>query len=400
MKKNLLLLLCFACAMNVMTAQTKSARIESDTTVVVGAARLDLFVPSLKGKHVAIVANQTSLVSKTHLVDTLLRMGVVVDRIFCPEHGFRGGVEAGAKVESTIDPKTKLPVVSLYGNSKKPTPEQLKNIDVVLFDLQDVGVRFYTYISTLHYVMEACAENNKPLVVLDRPNPNGYFVDGPVLKPDCKSFVGLHPVPIVYGMTIGEYAQMVNGEKWLANGVSCQLSVIPIKNYSHLTRYVLPVAPSPNLQSMQSVYLYPSLCLFEGTPISVGRGTARPFEVVGHPKLKKMDFTFTPKAIPGKSEKPVCNGELCFGYDLGEFAREFLGKSNSVNIFWIIDLYNAYPDKKTFFTPFFNKLAGDKSLQEMIVAGKKDQEIRESWKPAINQFKVIRKRYLIYPDFE
>jgi uncharacterized protein YbbC (DUF1343 family) len=368
--------------------------------VKVGASRIEIYSNVLKNKHVAIVGNQTSVIGKTNLVDTLVRLGLTIDKIFCPEHGFRGEVEAGGVVASSVDKTTGIPVVSLYGNNKKPTAAQLKGIDVVVFDLQDVGVRFYTYISTLHYVMEACAENHIQLVLLDRPNPNGYFIDGPVLKPDCKSFVGMHPVPIAYGMTIGEYAQMINGEKWLANGIQCELTVIPLFNYMHKIRYTLPVAPSPNLQTMNAVYLYPSLCLFEGTPLSVGRGTDFPFEVVGYPNPKFGNFTFTPKAIPGKAENPPCKNQLCHGYNLSRFSDIVLKDTNAIQLFWIIEAYKSYPDKPKFFTPFFDKLAGDKSLKEMIVAGKSEVEIKKSWKVPIQAFKQIRKKYLIYPDFE
>lgn len=383
---------------------SSAAQVESDSMMLpeikTGASRIEMYFSMLQNKHVAIVGNQTSVVGKTHLVDTLVRLGVAIDQIFCPEHGFRGEAEAGSQVISSMDKMTGIPVISLYGNNKKPTAEQLKGIQVLVFDLQDVGVRFYTYISTLHYVMEACAENHIPVIVLDRPNPNGYFIDGPVLMPDCQSFVGMHPVPIVYGMTIGEYAQMINGEKWLKDGIQCKLTVIPLINYTHKSRYVLPVAPSPNLQAMQSIYLYPSLCLFEGTPMSIGRGTDFPFEVVGYPNFSFGKYTFTPKAIAGKSENPPFKNQLCYGYKLTEFSDLILKDTNAIQLFWIIEAYNSYPDKLKFFTPFFDKLAGDKLLKEMIRSGKSEMEIKKSWKAPIQSFKLMRKKYLMYPDFE
>jgi len=380
-------------------AQTEIPESSFQPDVNVGASRIELYFNSLKDKHVAIVGNQTSVIGQTNLVDTLVKLGLTIDKIFCPEHGFRGEAEAGADVASSIDKKTGISVVSLYGNNKKPTPEQLKGIELVVFDLQDVGVRFYTYISTLHYVMEACAENNIPLIVLDRPNPN-CFIDGPVLKPDCKSFVGMHPVPIAYGMTIGEYAHMINGEHWLENGVECDLTVIPLANYTHATKYCLPVAPSPNLSTMQAIYLYPSLCLFEGTSFSIGRGTNTPFEVVGHPDNPLGDYCFTPVVIPGKSENPPCLGKECRGFLLTDFSDEFLKKDNLINIFWIIDLYKKFPEQNCFFTSFFDRLAGDKSLRQMIVAGVPEEDIRARWQTDIELFKLIRKNYLLYPDFE
>jgi uncharacterized protein YbbC (DUF1343 family) len=393
-----LLLFCWISLWGMAQTEIPESLFQPDVNV--GASRIELYFNSLKDKHVAIVGNQTSVIGQTNLVDTLVKLGLTIDKIFCPEHGFRGEAEAGATVASSVDKTTGIPVVSLYGNNKKPTAIQLKGIQVVVFDLQDVGVRFYTYISTLHYVMEACAENHIPLVLLDRPNPNGYFIDGPMLKPDCKSFVGMHPVPIAYGMTIGEYAQMINGEKWLNNGIQCELTVIPLSNYTHKTRYKLPVAPSPNLQTMNAIYLYPSLCLFEGTPLSVGRGTDCPFEVVGYPNPKFGTYTFTPKVIPGKSENPPCKNQQCYGYNLSKFSDMVLKDTNAIQLFWIIEAYKSYPDKQKFFTPFFDKLAGDKLLKGMIVAGKSEMEIKKSWEVPIQAFKMIRKKYLIYPDFE
>ena len=315
-----------------------------------GACQVDEYLSLLQGKRVAVCANQTSLVDQTHLVDTLLSYRINVKKIFCPEHGFRGKAEAGAHIASSTDPKTGLPIISLYGNNKKPQPEQMKDLDVVVFDLQDVGCRFYTYISTLHYVMEAAAENNVQVVVLDRPNPNGYFVDGPVLEPKYRSFVGMHPVPVVYGMTIGEYAQMINGEGWLANGAQCDLTVVPIEFYNHDTRYALPVAPSPNLPTEESIYLYPSLCFFEGTNISIGRGTSTPFEIYGSPSFQEGDCTFTPKPIPGVSENPPCKNQICEGFKLTKVAEDGLEmRVNQLQLDYLLNAYRLCPNKENFF---------------------------------------------------
>ncbi len=367
-----------------------------------GACQMDEYLSLLQGKRVAVCANQTSLIDQTHLVDTLLSCRINVKKIFCPEHGFRGNAEAGAHIASSTDPKTGLPIISLYGNNKKPLPEQIKDLDVVVFDLQDVGCRFYTYISTLHYVMEAAAENNVQVVVLDRPNPNGYFVDGPVLEPKYRSFVGMHPVPVVYGMTIGEYAQMINGEGWLANGVQCDLTVVPIAMYNHDTRYALPVAPSPNLPTEESIYLYPSLCFFEGTNISIGRGTSTPFEIYGSPTFPKGDYTFTPKPIPGVSENPPCKNQTCNGFLLTEIAKDGLRKGdNQLQLDYLLNAYRLYPNKDNFITntSFFDKLAGTDQLRKQIAAGKIADEIRQSWQPSLDSFMTVREKYLLYPDF-
>lgn len=369
-------------------------------TVQTGADRLESFLWLLDGKRVAVCGNQTSMVGGVHLVDTLLRRNVNVVKIFCPEHGFRGNAEAGAHIASGNDPKTGLPIISLYGKNKKPLPEQLKDVDVIVFDLQDVGCRFYTYISTLHYVMEAVAETNIPLLVLDRPNPNGYFVDGPVLDQKFKSFVGMHPVPIVYGMTIGEYAQMINGEGWLAGGVKCNLAVVKLQHYTHNTRYALPVPPSPNLPNAESIYLYPSLCLFEGTNISVGRGTTLPFQIYGAPMMKGGDYTFTPAPIRGVSENPPHNGKACHGYYLKEYATTHLDSANSFNLQYLLTAYRQYSDKEHFFinANFFDKLAGSDQLRKQLVAGMSEEEIRMSWQEDLENFKSIRKKYLLYPE--
>lgn len=369
---------------------------------VVGAALMDEYLPLLQGKRVAVCGNHTSMVGNAHLVDTLLSRGVNVTTIFCPEHGFRGDAEAGANIQSTVDSKTGLPIVSLYGKNKKPQPEQVKNLDVIVFDIQDVGCRFYTYISTLHYVMEAAAENGVKVIILDRPNPNGYFVDGPVLKPEFRSFVGMHCVPVVHGMTIGEYGQMVNGEGWLDNGVKCDLTVVKMRGYDHTMRYSLPIAPSPNLQSDAAVFLYPSLCLFEGTNVSVGRGTDRPFEMFGCPEMQSGDFFFTPHPIKGVSENPPFNGQECRGYQLTAVATAHLNSFNIFNVAFLQLAYRDFPNQSKFFLSngFFNKLAGNDELQKQIIYGVSADDIRASWKEDLDKFKAIRSQYLLYPDFE
>jgi len=361
-----------------------------------GIERLYLVVDSLKGKRVAVVGNQTSVVKKTHLVDTLLSLKVNVTKVFSPEHGFRGEADAGEKVNSSIDKKTGLPLVSLYGNHKKPTVQDFENVDVVIFDIQDVGVRFYTYISTLHYVMEACAEQQKPLIVLDRPNPNAHYIDGPVMKEEWKSFVGMHKVPIVYGMTIGEYAKMINGEGWLANGAKCALWVVPIRNYNHRTPYSLPVAPSPNLRSDRAIELYPSLCLFEGTTVSLGRGTEKPFEVFGHPNFKNTPYTFVPKSVPGAKTPPQLNN-VCYGYDL---SNEQVGRLNRINLQYLLEARRLLGDSAILIDQksFFNKLAGTEKLAEQIMQMLSEDEIRNSWQPEIDSFKQVRAKYLMYKD--
>ena len=357
------------------------------------AMQMDDYLTLLQGKRVGVVGNQTSIVGDRHLVDTLLSLGVDIRKIYTPEHGFRGTADAGAKVNSGKDEKTGIPIVSLYGKNKKPTPEMLQGIDIILFDLQDVGVRFYTYISTMSYVMEAAAENSIPVVVLDRPNPNGFYVDGPVLKPENHSFVGMHQVPVVYGMTIGEYALMVNGEGWLKDGIACDLTVIPIKGYNRDAIYELPVKPSPNLPNWESVYLYPTLCFFEGSSVSVGRGTEMPFQVYGHPDMRGS-FTFTPQSTSGAS-KPLLEGQRCRGENLVEFVHDFPHNENQLHLEWIIDAYQQMKDKG-FFKDYFRLLAGDKQLQRDIENGKSADEIRASWSDDLASFLAIRQKYLLY----
>lgn len=373
---------------------------QKTTEIVCGAEQSDLYFPMLKNKNVAVVANHTSLIDGAHLVDRLLGADIRVVKVFSPEHGFRGKADAGQEVENKIDLVTGLPIISLYGSHKKPQPEDLENIDIVVFDIQDVGTRFYTYISTMTYVMEVCAENNIPVLVLDRPNPNGFYIDGPVLEPEFKSFVGMHPVPIVHGMTVGEYAQIVNGEGWLADSVICDLTVIPVMNYSHADFYEIPVAPSPNLPNKYAVYLYPSLCLFEGTDVSVGRGTDYPFQIIGHPEFLLGSYIFTPRSIPGKATHPKHEGVYCNGQNLIGYAKEMKTMPAQINLTWLIGYYDALKDKTIFFNNYFEKLAGTASLRKQIEAGLSEKQIRESWQPKLNEFKTIRKKYLLYPDFE
>jgi uncharacterized protein YbbC (DUF1343 family) len=361
---------------------------------ILGIERLHLLLDSLKGKNVAVVSNQTSVIGSTHLVDTLLSLDVKVKKVFSPEHGFRGEADAGEKVHSTVDEKTGLPLISLYGMNKKPLPYQLADVDVVIYDIQDVGVRFYTYISTLHYVMEACAENKKKLLVLDRPNPNGHYVDGPIREPEHRSFVGMHPVPIVYGMTIGEYALMINGEKWLKDSLSCNLWVIPCKNYAHKIKYVVPVPPSPNLKSEVAITLYPSLCLFEATTVSVGRGTDRPFELFGHPRFPHTDFSFTPVSRAG-AKNPLHENKVCNGFDL---RGNLLKRKYELNLGYLIQAKDLLGDSNVFIDQvgFFNRLAGTSALRDQINAGWTAKEIRSTWEPGLERFKAIREKYLLY----
>jgi uncharacterized protein YbbC (DUF1343 family) len=365
--------------------------------VKVGAERIEQYLPLLKGKTVGLVVNQTSMVGNTHLADTLISLGVNVQAIFAPEHGFRGIADAGEHVKNGIDPKTNVSIVSLYGDNKKPSAEQLKNLDVLIFVIQDAGARFYTYISTLHYVMEACAEQQKPLIILDRPNPNGHYVDGPVLDTAFRSFIGMHRVPVVHGMTIGEYAKMLNGEKWLANKVQCSITVIKCLNYSHKTFYSLPVKPSPNLPNMTAIYLYPSLCFFEGTrAVSVGRGTDKPFQQYGSPEFPQQLYSFTPVSTPGAT-KPFLQDKKCYGYDLSGIPLDLL-RVQKLTLKYLLRAYKLSSDKAHFFTDFFFKLAGGKTLKSQIIQGWTEKQIRQSWQPQLARFKIIRKKYLLYAE--
>ena len=368
--------------------------------VVVGAEQMNELLPLIRNKVIAVVANQTSMVGNQHLIDTLLKNSIHIKTVFAPEHGFRGQAEAGADVASGIDNITGLTVISLYGNHTKPTKEELKGIEMIVFDIQDVGVRFYTYISTLQYVMEACAENKIPLLILDRPNPNGYYVDGPVLDPKFSSFVGMNPIPIVHGLTMAEYALMMNGEGWLKDHLKCDLIYIKTKYWDHNQYYDLPIPPSPNLPNMTSVYLYPSLCLFEGTFVSVGRGTDFPFQVIGYPGMKDTPFTFTPHSIPGKSNKPLYEGRTCSGYDLREFGDQYINNTKQLYLFWIIESYNKAEDKAVFFNKFFDKLAGSDLLRQQIINGTSEDSIRLSWKEGLQDYMLKRSKYILYKDFE
>ena len=394
--------------------------------IIPAAERLNEYLPQLKGKKVAVFANQTSTIGNKHLVDVLQSNGIAIKIIFGPEHGFRGTADAGEKVESTVDKATGVPVVSLYGKKRKPSKEDLKDVDVMLFDIQDVGVRFYTFISSLQEYMETAIEQNIPLIVLDRPNPNGHYVDGPVLETKYKSFVGMQPVPIVYGMTIGEYAKMILEEGWLSKeamdaytqnvlaatyppGASYfGLTVIPCGNYSHNSMYILPVKPSPNLPDIQSIYWYPSTCFFEGTVLSEGRGTEKPFQIFGHPSLPKNLYSFTPISRDGAKE-PKLKGQLCYGWNVSGTPGEVLKNiDNRIQLSWLINAYKLFPQKENFFIlpksgnadeSFFNKLAGNATLMKQIKSGTSEEDIRKSWEPKLNEFKSIRKKYLLYPDF-
>lgn len=368
-------------------------------TIETGADQTQLYIPYLKGRKIGMVVNPTSVFGKNKVtvVDSLLKRGISIKKIYGPEHGFRGNASDGATINNDVDTRTGIPVVSLYGSKFKPSVADLKGIDLMIFDIQDVGARFYTYISTLHYVMEACAENNIELMILDRPNPNGFYVDGPVLDTAFRSFVGMHPIPVVHGMTIAEYAQMINGEGWLKKRVKCKLKIIKVANYSHNMAYTLPVNPSPNLNSAQSILLYPGLCFFEGTTLSLGRGTQFPFQVVGHPAFKgKYDFSFTPVSIPGMSDNPPQKNTECFGIDFRKYDTNLLRKSKQLNLEWLLSFYQNFPDKSKFFNAYFTKLAGTDQLRKQIEAGMKEDEIRRSWEPALSKFKQTREKYLLY----
>ncbi|MEJ7692754.1 DUF1343 domain-containing protein [Daejeonella sp.] len=363
-----------------------------------GADETEQYISYLKGKRIAVVASPASLIGKTPLVDSLLTLKINIVKIFGSEHGFRGNASNGAKVEDEIDATTGIPIISLYGKKIKPTKEDLVGIDLVTYDIQDGGARFFTKLRTLREVMEACAENNIELLILDRPNPNASYIDGPILDTDLKSAVGMFPIPITHGMTLAEMAQMINGEGWLANNAKCKLRIVKNTNYTHNTPYTLPVGPTPNLNSQQAVMLYPSLCLFEGTVISQGRGTMLPFTMVGAPALEgKYAFSFAPVSIPGMSEDPPHKDKTCFGLDFRTYDTSSFAKTGQINIAWLMELYNAYPQKEEFFRPFFDRLAGTKKLKEQIIAGLSEADIRKSWEPGLSAYKQMRKKYLIYP---
>ena len=402
----------------VITHQQPGATEKQESRIIPGAERMNVYLPLIKGKRIGIFANQTSMVGDVHLVDTLKKSGVDIKVIFGPEHGFRGVASAGEKIGNYIDEKTGIPIVSLYGEKRRPSAEDLKDVDILIFDIQDVGARFYTLISSLQEYMEAAMESSKPLLILDRPNPNGFYVDGPVLDPKFKSFVGMQPVPIVYGMTIAEYAFMIAGENWLSEKASQKYAyyrtaqnspdtpfhfqVIKCQNYTHKSKYILPVKPSPNLPEIQSIYLYPSTCLFEGTALSEGRGTERPFQLFGHPLLPHNLYAFVPKPNEGaKSSKHYY--ETCYGWNLHGTPREVLKKvDNHVQLKWLMEAYRLFPGKDSFFlkSNSFNRLAGNDVLMQQIKDGRSEKEIRKSWEPALGEFKKIRKKYLLYEDFE
>jgi len=376
---------------------------ELDEDIVPAANQFHKYADFLKGKNLGLVVNHTSVVGQSHLVDTLLKMGFDIKKIFAPEHGFRGKADAGEKLKDGIDTQTGIPIVSLYGKNRKPSSEQFQNLDLVVFDIQDVGVRFYTYTSTMTYVMEACAENKVPLLILDRPNPNGHYVDGPILEIAQKSFVGLHPVPIVHGLTVAEYARMINGEGWLENGAKCELHHVECLNYNHNKFYELPIPPSPNLPNMKSIYLYPSLCWFEGTTVSVGRGTTKQFQIFGQPNSTVGTYDFRPEPREG-ARHPKHNGELCKGYDLSQISLEELQTTKGLNLSYLVNFYENLKKEKqaTFFNKnnFFDKLVGTSKLQAQLKEGKSTTIIQKSWQEDLMDYMKLRKQYLLYKDFE
>jgi uncharacterized protein YbbC (DUF1343 family) len=409
MNKLLYLLVLVGCwQIQTSCAQTKNNGVKT-AEILTGADQTGYYLPILKGKRVALFANPTSVIGKTHLLDSLIFSKINVVVIFGPEHGFRGKADAGEHVNNDVDAKTGIPVISLYGDHKKPTAADLKNVDVMLFDIQDVGVRYYTFISSLQYYMEAAIENEKELIILDRPNPNGFYVDGPVLDTAFKSFVGMQPIPIVYGLTIGEYAKMLLGEKWLdkkcypiPSNSKFKITIVPCKNYTHDSKYILPVNPSPNLKEIQSIYLYPSICFFEGTVMSEGRGTDKPFQIFGHPNLPSNLFSFTPKPNDG-AKNSKCFNQVCYGWNVSGSKEDVLKLiDNKIQIKYLLEAYKLFPGKDSFFLKnnFFNKLAGNNTMIQQIKSGKTEAEIRKSWEPELTAFKAIRKKYLLYKDFK
>ncbi|MFM7729971.1 MAG: exo-beta-N-acetylmuramidase NamZ domain-containing protein [Flavobacteriales bacterium] len=401
------LLLLFAmvgCSNTSVTHEGENTNEPSSTQgrqeIITGAQQMNRYLPMLRNKRIAIVANQTSMIEGAHLVDTLLNSAIQVVKVFAPEHGFRGNAEAGAVIKDGVDSKTGIPVVSLYGKNKKPTSEMLADVDIVLFDIQDVGARFYTYISTMHYVMEACSEHQLPLIILDRPNPNGHYVDGPIREADLTSFDGMHPIPIVHGCTVGELAQMINGEGWLQGKKTCALTIIPCENYNHQTPYILPTHPSPNLSTQSAILLYPSLCWFEGTCVSVGRGTDFPFCAIGFPRAQNMNYSFTPRSIHGVAEHPLHENQRCEGIDLRTSNDDSLFHARSIQISWLLTMYKACPKDVEFFTQpeFFDKLAGTHELRTQVERGASESEIRKSWETGLSNYLLMRSKYLLYPD--
>jgi uncharacterized protein YbbC (DUF1343 family) len=402
MKNYLLsLLIITGIGYNIAFAQGyKEVKEYANNGIKVGAERTEQYIPLLKNKIVAIVANHTSLIGTTHLVDSLIKLGIKVNVIFAPEHGFRGMNGTGEESENSLDSKTGIPIISLYGKHNAPTAKDLQGVDIVVFDIQDVGVRFYTYLSTLHLVMQACAENNKQLFILDRPNPNGFYVDGPVLEKKYSSFVGMDPVPIVHGCTLAEFAKMINGEHWLKNNLQCDVRYVLCDSYKHSDFYVLPIKPSPNLITMSAVYLYPSLGLFEGTEVSVGRGTDMPFEIIGYPGFKNGSLKFTPKTIPNMAKNPPYENIECRGVNLKQFGDVYVKNTKAIYLFWLKGFYDDYPNKEKFFNSYFDQLAGTSKLRSQIKSGMGEDAIRASWADDLKKYKAIRKKYLLYEDFE
>jgi len=383
---------------------TKNTTTDSHV-IKTGAEQLDKYLPLLKGKRVAMMANLTTIIGQSHLVDSLHKLGVNIVKVFGPEHGFRGNASAGVHVEDEKDPATGIPIISLYGKKNKPTKEDMADVDILIYDLQDVGCRFYTNINALSRLMEACYENGKEMLILDRPNPNGYLIDGPILDMKYKSGIGMFPIPMSHGLTVAEFAQMANGEGWLKDKVKCKLTIIPVANYNHDMEYILPVKPSPNLNTQQSIMLYPSTCMFEGVYINHGRGTMFPFTVFGSPYLKgKYDFSYTPTGIKGMSETPLFMNQVCYGLDLRNYDVSLLRKSKQINIQWLIELYKASPNKEQFFDISLSKemgtfefRVGSGLMRQQIIDGKSEKEIRASWEPGLSEYKVMRKKYLLYP---
>jgi len=396
---NFICLSCTGCSSSKeITNQAQPLKTSANDKIRTGAQQTEKYLPLLKGKRVGLVVNQTAQINGVLLVDTLKSLNVNIKAIFGPEHGFRGTADAGEKVGNYIDNKTGIPVISLYGTKQQPSKEDLKDIDILIFDIQDVGVRFYTYTITMAKVMQACADSQVPLIILDRPNPNGNMIDGPILDSKFKSGVGMHPIPIAHGLTSAEFALMVNGEGWLKDGSKCDVKVIKNANYKHADAYDLPVKPSPNLPNTLSIYLYPSLCMFEGTVVSQGRGTLFPFQVIGHPALKnEYSFTFTPKSIEGMSKNPPLENQICYGIDFRKSDLKTLQNQSQLDVALWLKIYQSFPDKANYFTAFFNKLAGNDMLMQQIKDGKTEKEIRASWETGLTDYKAKREKYLLYP---
>ena len=397
-KKTILRVLLFILSFAITLISCNAQSTLPSTNITPGAYQLEKYISLLKGKRVGLVVNQTSVINNTHLVDTLLSLQIDIKKVFAPEHGFRGKADAGEKVKDGVDTKTNLPIISLYGKNRKPTIEQFSDLDIIIFDIQDVGTRFYTFISTMHYVMETASETDKKVFIFDRPNPNGMYVEGPVLDMDYKSFVGMHPIPILHGLTVGELAEMINGEKWLDGKRKCDLTIIPMENWDHSKSYSLPIKSSPNLPNDLSIQLYPSLCMFEGTNISLGRGTLLPFQQIGHPSFTNFTYSFTPESIDGMAKYPKYEDEVCYGikFDIDNGVHGF-------DISYLIQFYNDFKKLNKdddFFIKYFNTLAGNSTLKSQIIAGKTETEIKATWEKDLNKYKVLRKKYLRYPDFE